>query len=122
MDIASDFQGLLPPRQAAHSEPDDRPLEYLWVYDPQDAKVHVEKGYGDHPADFPTHETMATHVTHPDRQRGYAFSIGGGWRITDEFNHKVEDAFILRAIRDALRGHHAVTPLPHIRHHGDPRK
>lgn len=118
--IADDLKELLPSREAAH-EVDQRPTEYLWVYDPQEAKVHVEEGKSKHPAHFPTHETMATHVTHPDRLQGYAYSIVGGWRITDQDHHRVEDPFVLKSVLAALRQEHPPAPLPSIRYHGDPQ-
>lgn len=119
--IAPDLRDLLPPHQA-HGEVDKRPISYLWVYDPQEAKVHVEDGKGDHPAHYPTHATMATHVTHPDRLEGYAYSIVGGWRITDAQHHRVEDPFVLRSVLAALRKQNPAPPLPAIRYHGDPAK
>lgn len=117
--LPEDFKELLPKR--AHQEPDDRPVEVLWIYDPQEAKVHIEDGHSDHPAHFPTHKTFATHVTHPDRKHGYAYAIKGGWRITDADHHAVDDPFIAQRIRAALRREHPPALLPSIRYHGDPR-
>lgn len=119
-EIAPDFKELLP--KTAKGEPDERPRMYLWVYDPQEAKVHLETSHGKPPAEFPTHKEMAKHVTHPDRLQGYAFSITGGWRISDEDFHKVEDPFILKRVLAALRQEHPPAPLPSIRYHGDPAR
>lgn len=117
--ISEDFKDLLP--KEAASEPDLRP-HYLWVYDPQAHKVHIAEEKGAHPAHFPTHGTMVTHVTHPDRLDGYAWAIGGGWRITDNHNHKIEDPYILKQILSALRQEQPPAPLPHVLPHGDPAK
>lgn len=117
--VPEDFKSLLP--KQATPEKDDRD-DYLWVYDPETTHVHLEKEKGDHPAHFPLHEEMATHVTHPERQQGYAWAIKGGWRIEDEFSKRVEDPFLLKRIREALRGKHSAPPLPHIRYHGNPNQ
>lgn len=116
--IAPDLKSLLP--KQAEVKPDPRPIEFLWVYDPQEAEVHLEVGKGHHPAHFPTHHLMAKHVTHPDRQEGYAYSIMGGWRITTDDHKKLEDPFILKKVRAALRQEHPPKALPHIRYHGSP--
>jgi hypothetical protein len=119
-DVAADFKALLP--KVAEAEPDDRPHEYLWVYDPQEDKIHLEQGHTDHPAHFPVHREMATQVTHPERQEGYAYSIVGGWRITDDMHKKIEDPHMLKLIRASLRGEHPAPALPNIRYHGDPSR
>lgn len=115
MGIPENFKDLLPPHEVAHGKPDDRD-DYLWVYDPQEAVVHV-KPFGDH--GYPIHDEMHPEITHPDRYQGYAYAIGGGWRIEDEDGHKVEDPYTLKKILSALKGEHPVE-LPHIRQHGDP--
>jgi hypothetical protein len=117
-DLPEDFQRLLP-KQAAPEEPDDRD-DYLWVFDPETTEVHIEAEKPDHPAHYPTHGEMAKHVTHPDRVQGYVWAIKGGWRITDEFNKKIDDPFLLKRIREALRSQHPAPALPHIRYHGQP--
>lgn len=116
-EIAEDFKELLP-KQAA--EPKDERDDFLWVYDPQEAKVHIEREKAGHPAEFPTHGEMAKHVTHPDRLQGFAFAIVGGWRICDEEYHRIEDPFILKTVLAALRHEAPSHPLPSIRYHGDP--
>ena len=120
-DIAEDLKELLPHLSAEH----DKDEEFLWVYEPpteqgQEGKIHLANARTDHPADFPTHEDVAPEVTHPDRMEGYAYSIQGGWRITDAEHHKVEDPYLKRLILSALRGESPPPPLPHIRQHGDP--
>jgi hypothetical protein len=120
--IPEDFRQLLPEHRAS-TEADDRPLAVLWVFNPATAHVHIESDEGDHPAHFPTHKEIAEKhgIHHPDKVQGYAYSIGGpGWRITDEFNHKVTDKYLEKAIQRALRKEHPAPLLPSIRHHGDP--
>lgn len=118
--LPEDFKRLLPKQAAPHKE--DRPIGYLWVYDPDTTEVHLQDEKGDHPAHYPTHAEMAQHVTHDDRQQGYAWSIDGGWRIEDEFSKKITDPFLLKRIHEALRGEHPAPPLPHVRYHGDPNQ
>lgn len=142
--IAPDFAELLPSRQAA-IEPDDRPLNYLWVFDPHERKVHLDHNEDKHPAHnedkhpahHVTHDEIAPHVKDP--VHGNAHSIKGGWRITemgpDAKDRPVEDAFILRQIEKALARKHPPKPLaggflssveepdaalPQIRYHGAP--
>jgi hypothetical protein len=115
MSLPSDFQALLPPKEAK----DKRPLEYLWVYDPETTRVIVQDAKGEHPADFPLHEDMAEHVTHPDRIDGYAIPIKNGWRIIADDLSDV-DGFVKERVKDALQGKHPPPPLPSIRPHGDP--
>ena len=102
MPLPNDFKSLLP--KLADVESDLRPLEYLWVYDPEEDRIHLENGKHEHPAHFPTHGSMVTHVTHPDRQEGYAYSIVDGWRITNDDHRKIDDPHMLKLIRAALRG------------------
>lgn len=109
-------QGPNTPRQYPSDEPgpsswarvaaETRPLAYLWVFDPVDSSIYLEDEQGPHPADFPMFSTMAQHVTHPDRRQGYAYSIIGGWRITDDYDGKVSDPVVLKCLSEALRAKH----------------
>lgn len=132
-DIAADLRELLPPKTASH-EPDHRP-DYLWVFDPEgNGTVHLETHKGRHPAHYPTHRTMATHVTHPERVQGYAWPILGvnnrptGWRILNEDFKPLDDPHVQRRVLLALGQRHHGTPrtedhhLPHPRYHGDPQR
>ena len=119
-EIAPDLAQLLRNRRGA-MEPDDRPDEYLWTFDPEEAKVYIDHNeHPDrHPADHITHETLAPHVHHPDTVHGYAIPIKGGWRVmTDDY--KPADPFIDRRVRAALNKEHPPAPLPHVRYHGAP--
>lgn len=113
--IPQDFKQLLP-----KIAKDERPFCYLWSFDPETGHVHLEKQRTDHPADFPCHHTMATHIVHPERVDGYALAIKKGWRIlTDEMHEP--DPYIRERVSKALKGEHPPVPLPSIRYHGDPR-
>lgn len=109
-EIAPDFRELLPlPHVAA--QPDPRPLYYLWVYDPDKDELHIDHNEDKHPAWTHTFRTVAPHVHHPDRIRGRAFAIKGGWRIMDDSNGEV-DPYIARRVHEELRKKHPPPSLP----------
>jgi hypothetical protein len=116
--IPDDLAQLLPTRQKrSAAEADDRPIYYLWKFDPIEAKVHITHNEDRHSAEHVTHQSWATHITHPDHLKGYAYSIKGGWRITDDDHNEVKDPFVIRRILAALAGEHPPAPLPQIPHH-----
>jgi hypothetical protein len=119
--IAPDLRELLPQHEAGEHEVDDRPVYYLWTFDPEgNGKIYIDHNEDRHPADALTHQTLAPHVTHPETVHGYAYSIKGGWRITDNHHNQVkgpEGAYIVRRVEQALRGEHPEPPLPSIRYH-----
>ncbi len=105
------------PESAPRKDP--RPLCYLWSVDPDTGEVVLEDEEGDGKANYPTHDTMAEHITHPERVDGYAIAIEGGWRIfTDDVEEP--DPYILEHIRRALARLHPPPPLPHVVPHRDP--
>lgn len=124
-DIAEDFKSLLP-HLAGHEGESDPDLEFLWVYEPPEhqgehGKIHLVNRETDHPAHIPHLQDIATHVHHPDRRQGYAYSIQGGWRITDDDHKSIkDDPYLEHLILKALRGEVPPPPLPHVRYHGDP--
>lgn len=118
MAIPSDLAELLPPR-VAH-ERDDRPIYFLFTFDPTDGQVYLDHTEDKHPADVLTHRNLAPHVTHPERVHGYAYSIEGGWRLTTDEHRKIEDPYIERRVLKALRQEEPEADLPHIRYHGAP--
>jgi len=115
MDIASDFRGLL--KQADVEDRDDRPIYYLWTWDPAgndgNGKVHMDTNEGKHPADHITHDELAPHVYHPERVHGYAYSIKGGWRINTDDHKEVDPGVVTRVMRK-LRGEHPEPALPSV--------
>lgn len=119
--IPEDLAQFLPTRQKrSAAEKDDRPIYYLWKFDPVEAKVHITHNENRHPAEHVTHHSWATHLTHPDTIHGYAYSIKGGWRITDDDHNEVKDPFVVRRVLAALKEEHPPAPLPRIRYHGKP--
>lgn len=98
-EVPEDFLALYP---KLATEPDERPVYYLWVFDPQEAKVHLEHNEGRHHAEHLSHRDLAARTAHPSRVHGYAYSIRGGWRVTDWEHHPVEDPFVLKQVKKAL--------------------
>lgn len=98
---SSDFLSLLPQHRVAR---ETGPIYYLWVFDPQSDTIRIEHNEGRHPADRITHEDLARDVPHPERVHGYAYRIGGGWRITTWEHRAVEDPHVKTLVRDALNG------------------
>lgn len=104
--IPEDFKSLLPQREAA--EIDDRPHYYLWVFDPQTNKVHVESNEGRDRSDHLDHSHLADAHPHPDRVHGYAYLLRHhrGFRVTDWDHKEVKDPYIKRQVEKALEGKH----------------
>lgn len=113
MSIPEDFKSLLPPHEAAVEE-DDRPIYVLWTFDPVTTKVHMDHNEDRHPAHALTHSTLAPEVTHPDTVHGFAYSIQGGWRITNDEDKEVKDPYVVRKVVDKLHKDYPVAPQPHI--------
>ena len=101
MSIPQEFTELLP---KISNEGSDDPIYCLWVYDPQEDKVHVEHNEGRHRAEAIDHGQLAERVPHPGRVHGYAYRIRGGYRITDWDHRPVADPHIKEAVLDELRG------------------
>lgn len=111
--IADDFRSLLPPHLAAEDE-DDRPVYVLWTFDPDTAEVYMDHNEDKHPAHHVTHTTLAPHVHHPEAVHGFAYSIEGGWRITNDEHSEVKDPYVVRKVVQKLREKYPEEPLPHI--------
>lgn len=78
------------------------PFKWLWVFNPMDASVHLTHNEDRHPAHHVTHKDIAPEATHPGRLEGYAFHIGGGWRIMTIEGKVVDDPYITEKIRLTL--------------------
>lgn len=102
--IPEDFKSLLPKVAAEVPHGVDHPTHYLWVFDPESGRVHVEHNKDRHPKDAVDHSHLAARVSHPDRVHGYAYRIHGGYRITDWDHNEVKDPYIKEQVRRALRG------------------
>lgn len=111
--ISSDFKALLP-KQASPQPEDDRPVYYLFTFDPHDGKVYLDHNEDKHPADHITHKDQAPHVHHPEKIQGYAYAIKDGWRITTADHGEVKDPFVVKRVLAALRNEHPEPPLPHV--------
>jgi hypothetical protein len=117
--IPDDFKDLLPHHSG---KSDERPHTILWVFDPEKNETQVDWRQRHHPADWPSHNTMAPEtLRHPHHQRGYAIPIENGWRVMDHKLKPVDDPFVTKSIQRALR--HSFPPdLPKVLPHGDPLK
>lgn len=109
--VAEDFHELLVTKIAQKADP--RPLYYLWVYDPDTDELHIDHNEDKHPAWKHTYRTVAPHVHHPEKVRGKAWAIKGGWRIMDEDNGEV-DPYVARRVHEELRKRHPSPKLPNL--------
>lgn len=98
-DVAPDFKALLPPTGIDY----DGPIYHLWVFHPEDDTVSVHSHKGVHPADHVTHSQLRQVHHHPETIHGYAYRIRGGWRITDDEHHPVDDPHVVEKVIKALR-------------------
>ena len=108
------------PQPLPEIEEDTRPIYYLWAYNPQDASVVITHNEDSPESKAVTHDELAPENKHPGRLNGYAYSIKGGYRITDEDGHKIEDPFVIEQIRKAIREEVKEKPKSHPRYHGKP--
>lgn len=114
MTIAKDFADLLPPKVADTEEPWNGPLYLLWVFDPQEDKVHLEHNEDRPRAETLTHDEMSPEIIHLSRLNGYVYRIKGGWRITSDDHKPVEDPHVKAKVEEALRAKYPSKPLPKI--------
>ena len=101
MSVPKEFTDLFPKVSADEAK---EPLYYLWVYDPREDKIHVEHNEGRHRAEHTDHGELGRRVADPERVHGYAYPIGGGFRITSWDHGSVDDPHIKEAVRKALKG------------------
>jgi hypothetical protein len=83
--------------------PDGRPIYLLWVYDARTDRLYIDHNENKHPAHHVTHDELAPHANQTRCVRGFAYSIKGGWRITDDEHDQVEDRNAVGAVLAALR-------------------
>lgn len=75
----------------------------LWAFSPQFNLVHLYSEDDHHPADVPTHQSIAGDLREVGITHGHAYEIPGGWRVLD-FEHKpVGDPYVARQVVEALR-------------------
>lgn len=78
-------------------------MRRLWAFSPQFRLVHLYNEADHHPADVPTHQSIANDLGETGITHGYAYEIPGGWRVLD-FEHKpVGDPYVCRQVVEALR-------------------
>lgn len=99
--IPDDLKEFLDPGQSQESYAG--PIVWLWVFDPQTAKVTITHNEDRPPAEAVTHKELAPEATHPGRVQGYAYHIKGGFRITDDKHKAVTDPYITEHVRKALK-------------------
>jgi hypothetical protein len=116
--MADDIKDLQDPGK--DTSPERRAATYLWVYDPAEDKLYVDHNEDKHPAHRITHAEFHQEVDHPNAVRGFAYSIKGGWRITDRDHKEVEDPYLIKLVVSTLDGAPLPTHPAHPRHHGMP--
>ncbi len=101
-------------------------VRMLWVFSPQHGRVHLYNEADHHPADAPTHESIAREHGETGLTHGYAYTIPNGWRIFDYDHKPVADPFVRRQVAEALTKRNG-TPQPTWSpevisrfHYGDP--
>jgi hypothetical protein len=79
------------------------PFRLLWAFAPGSGRTHLYDESEHHPAEAPTHETIARDLGEVGMSHGYAYSIPGGWRVLDYHHQPVADPFVRRQVVDRLR-------------------
>jgi hypothetical protein len=75
------------------------PTYYRWVFKPEDASVELSHNGEDHPAWVRYH----TDLKDGDSHHGYAYRIGGGWRLTDWEHKPLDDPYVVSSVLRKLR-------------------
>lgn len=75
-------------------------MYYRWAFDPQSGTVNLGHNEEGEPSEVQYHSDLATH---PDMMHGYAYRIGGGWRLTDWEHKPVADPYVFASIMRGLR-------------------
>lgn len=78
-----------------------KPMYYRWAFDPASGDVHFGHNEDAHPSEIEYHGDDP--VDKANQHRGFAYRIGGGWRITDREHKPVEDPFVYSQIIKSLR-------------------
>lgn len=99
--IPDDLKALLDP--AYDRKADKRPVFWLWVYDGTNDKVTITHNEDRPPAHAVIHKDLAQEAHPAYRLEGYAYSIRGGFRITDADSRPLQDPHIITLIKHALK-------------------
>lgn len=78
----------------------------LWAFSPRSGRVHLYNEADHHPAEVPTHDSIARDLGEVGLSHGFAYGIPGGFRVLDYNHGPVEDPFVRRHVVDALRKRH----------------
>lgn len=78
------------------------PLYYRFVYSPRTDKVSLSHNREGHPARVRTHGDLAREVDDSNAIHGYAFRIGGGWRIVGYDHKPLTDPYVKRKVEREL--------------------
>jgi hypothetical protein len=83
------------------------PLYYRWVFSPASGEVTLAHNLDDDPK---LHGDLAREQNEPGLVHGYAYRIGGGWRLTDWEHRPVEDPYVVAQVMRKLRDEEGYTP------------
>jgi hypothetical protein len=83
------------------------PLYYRWVFSPASGEVTLAHNLEDDPK---LHGDLARERNEPGLVHGYAYRIGGGWRLTDWEHRPVEDPYVVAQVMRKLRDEEGYTP------------
>jgi hypothetical protein len=89
--------------KAASATATAAPFRLLWAFAPSSGRTHLYDESDHHPAEAPTHDTIARDLGEVGTSHGYAYSIPGGWRVLDYHHQPVADPFVRRQVVDRLR-------------------
>lgn len=73
-----------------------------WVFSPGTGSVELADNDGD-PIDVRYHTDIARELNEPNLVHGYAYRIGGGWRLLDWDSKPVTDPFVIASVMRQLK-------------------
>lgn len=92
-----------------------QPIYYRFIFKPSDGSVELSHNEDQHPAEVEYHEALRGRAGEPETYHGYAYRIGGGWRLTDWEHKPINDPYVKAQVLRELRqqeGPH--NPHPHL--------
>jgi len=89
------------------------PVYYRWVFSPSDSQVRLSHNQEGHPAHIRTHKDLANEANEHGCVHGYAFKVGGGYRILDYAHKTLVDPYIRGHVKKAVEDDAAThEPVP----------
>lgn len=76
------------------------PLYYRWAFDPFTGQVNLGHNEDGLPSEIEYHQDLAPG---PKSVHGYAYPIGGGWRLTDWEHKPVADPYVFASVMRSLK-------------------